>query len=280
MSSKPLVQPKWAATTTFTTPSSGKQNAGWKTGERPPAGYFNFLHFWTWQWIKWLDEGDVSFADVQTATLEASGNVTIGGTLDITGALGVTGALTAGASTLASATVSGTLAVGDDVTLSTGKNIHLQGTGHITHTGTRTEFFPGALGQPSSSAVSAVTSSGPAIFYSATGAIDTISIPITLEVGARIVAVRCYCNDDGLSHVVSAQLKSVNAASDATATLSNAVSTSNAGVTQTLTLTNLGGGAGFVDVAAGFGYSVQFSVAGSTTGRHINGVEVEWTRPS
>lgn len=57
---KPLNKPRWASTVTadplrYVEPPSGKKDAGWDVGERPPAQYENWLRGVTSDWIDWLD---------------------------------------------------------------------------------------------------------------------------------------------------------------------------------------------------------------------------------
>jgi len=56
VSVKPTTIPRWANSGgAITVPSSGKQDVGWLTGERPPAQYKNWLANQAWKWHKFVD---------------------------------------------------------------------------------------------------------------------------------------------------------------------------------------------------------------------------------
>lgn len=53
---KPATLPRWATDGGATlAPSSGHQDTGWVDNERPPARIFNWLWYWIYQWLLWLD---------------------------------------------------------------------------------------------------------------------------------------------------------------------------------------------------------------------------------
>lgn len=182
---KPSVLPKWAATATFPTPSSGKQNAGWKTGERPPAQYLNWLAWNTYLWLKWLDDGNVSFTDVQTATLEASGNATVGGTLGVTGATTLASSAVTGNETVGGTLgVTGLITATAGVTAAANQHVTVSGTGKFKH-GTKTVpviVQPNAATAPS---ITGVNMLGLATYYAITG----------IPAGARLLKGRATVID-------------------------------------------------------------------------------------
>lgn len=91
MATKPTTLPRWAETAAgvkntseIVEPSSGKKDIGWEDGELPPHETFNWWQNNVYDWVEYLDDGDLS------------GNHTITGTLDVTGAVGLSALLTAG----------------------------------------------------------------------------------------------------------------------------------------------------------------------------------------
>ena len=55
MATKPATLPRWADVGgSIATPPSGKQDVGWVVGDAPPAQYFNWLHYWGYQWLVWI----------------------------------------------------------------------------------------------------------------------------------------------------------------------------------------------------------------------------------
>lgn len=51
---KPTSEPRWIATGKIATPTTPKQDAGFKPGERPPARYFNWFMNLVYQWVLYL----------------------------------------------------------------------------------------------------------------------------------------------------------------------------------------------------------------------------------
>ena len=64
------------------TPSTAKQAQGWRSGERPPAGWLNWLAYWTGEWIAYIANGgaivkydDIAALKAVDATDVADGSV-------------------------------------------------------------------------------------------------------------------------------------------------------------------------------------------------------------
>lgn len=164
------------------------------------------------------------------------------------------------------------------IVLAANQSIQLQGTGRLRH-GTRTKFFPAVMGtvQPTgNNVVFDNLGAGGAVQLHTTGAANFIDIPICLEVGKRITAVRAHTTDDGTTHI-NYTLRTISNIS--VSNLSNTISTAGTSVRQPLNLTNLGGGAGFVDVVAGSSYAVWGVASVATTAFGVYGVEVDYIDP-
>lgn len=68
MSIKPATLPRWATDlTNNTAPSSGQQDTGWTPSQDGVSDYDNWAKYWTYKWIEWLDDGDVSFRDLSVS---------------------------------------------------------------------------------------------------------------------------------------------------------------------------------------------------------------------
>lgn len=166
MSTKPTVTPEWATVPVgggVVTPSLAKRQRGWVPGERPPAQYMNWLLVNSYLWLKWLDDGDVTFTTVgvsglitasggitvatgQAVTLSGNATLTVGtGAVTFGGVLGVTGLLTASGGitvptgqvvTLAGTTtltVGGLITANAGVTAAANQHVTISGTGEIKH---------------------------------------------------------------------------------------------------------------------------------------------------
>lgn len=186
----------WASSGTIVVPSSAKQLAGWKTGERPPAQYKNWWANRVDSWLKYFADGDVSLNNVlvggtlgvtgtvTVAGFAASGNATIGGTLGVTGVATLSN----------NATVGGTLGVTGATTLTGGatvganQHVTVSGTGSYKH-GIVTLNVP-VIG-PSQVAAGAITFASTAQFT--TG--NSVLIPFTLPTSKRVRGVRVNLTD-------------------------------------------------------------------------------------
>ncbi len=112
MSTKPATKPRWATDQTNNdAPSSGQMDTGWTPGQTGVSDYDNWVKYWSYKWIEWLDDGDCAFDALTATTLATTGIATVGGAL----------------------TVTGTSALNDDVTLASGKHITLSGLGQYKH---------------------------------------------------------------------------------------------------------------------------------------------------
>ena len=66
---RPTELPEWATSgANVLEPSSGKKLAGFLSGERPPAQWFNWLHGLAGQWVAHLDEERARTCDLIYAT--------------------------------------------------------------------------------------------------------------------------------------------------------------------------------------------------------------------
>jgi hypothetical protein len=80
---KPVKLPQWNTDlSNQTEPSAGQKTTGWTFKQKAISAYFNWLFYWIYQWIVWLDAGvwtAVSLAltgDLTAVNLVASANVT------------------------------------------------------------------------------------------------------------------------------------------------------------------------------------------------------------
>ncbi len=163
MSTKPTQLPRWATAATpdpatQPAPGAGKQDVGWKTGERPPAYYQNWLQYWNYKWAEYLNDGALQGAHTFDSTV------------------GVTGLITAGAGVTAAAnqhfTVSGTgdYKHGDRVLL-------IDGSSALAINNFSQTVWNTAEWEPDSVA---------AFRTKTTSAFSAIRVPIPLNVGDRI----------------------------------------------------------------------------------------------
>lgn len=85
---KPVTLPRWATDLTNNdAPSSGQMDTGWTPGQTGVSDYDNYVKYWTYKWIEWLDAGnlgDMTFEDIIATTVTTSA-------LDVTGATTYTG---------------------------------------------------------------------------------------------------------------------------------------------------------------------------------------------
>lgn len=135
---------------------SGKQAAGWRPGERPPAQFRN-----------WMDR---AFSRLYNYVLDGalSGNHTIAGTLGVTGAVGLS----------------------DTLTMATNKNVVLSGTGRVVDAWERTERFHASAMVASSGGLNnlegwTIGSDGITPYYS-----------VRVPVGATITGFGCDITQD------------------------------------------------------------------------------------
>jgi len=90
MPTPPAEIPRWATDSgaTVTTPVSTKQDSGWVGTEKPPAGIFNWLGKWTYEWIAYARDA-VSYLDTTLSALvtTVAGKLAADGSNNITGSL-------------------------------------------------------------------------------------------------------------------------------------------------------------------------------------------------
>lgn len=88
MSIKPTTVPRFAGTSPtapsveVTAPTSGKMDQGWSSAESPPHNVFNYLQFWTYAWIAWLNSAIVEFGAgtrIEVGSVGISGDLSVGG---------------------------------------------------------------------------------------------------------------------------------------------------------------------------------------------------------
>lgn len=156
MATKPTQLPRWATAATpdpssAPAPNGGKQDVGWKTGERPPAYYQNWLQYWNYKWLEYLNDGALQ------------------GPHTFNNTVGVTGLVTASAG----------------VTVGANQHITLSGTGEIKH-GDRTRVIAALTGWPNLPSEWTPFESG---WQTAVGTLTNLLIPIQLNVGDRIKSV-------------------------------------------------------------------------------------------
>src|SRR5690606_6355392 len=85
MADRPTQVPEWATgeDADIVEPSAGKKEYGWVQGEKPPAGYFNWLFSQLTRWIAWFaqeikgrQEGGISVpGGIETSSLSVLGAI-------------------------------------------------------------------------------------------------------------------------------------------------------------------------------------------------------------
>lgn len=79
MSTKPGTLPEWnTINTNRVAPSVARKAVGWLLGERPAGGYFNWLSYWTFKWLEYLNDGALSGNHSITGDLAVTGTITGG----------------------------------------------------------------------------------------------------------------------------------------------------------------------------------------------------------
>lgn len=300
MSARPLSLPRWASTVPIVTPSSGKQDVGWRPGERAPSGYFNWLFFNSYLWHQYLADGDVLLHnvvanDLQTATLEASGNATVGGTLGVTGATTIGGNATItgrvistgstasidlfdiGTSTHrirlqapASLSADQTWTLPSALPSSSRAVLHVDSTGAVT--ADRYSINVGAANaQLTSVGLSGpCTFDGTAWFLSTSGAAQGPVFDIPLPTGETITAWKVFGTKNSATGTITATFTVRNMTSGATVITGTA--TNNANAPGAITLT---GGTGSLPFTVPDNHSLAVVLqGGGVTGDSIRGVTV------
>lgn len=86
MSTKPVTIPRWnTAGTNRTTPLSGQSDSGWTASQLANSSFDNWAKFWTYKWIQWLDDGDVTFDTIIATGLVTVEDLVINDDLTVTG---------------------------------------------------------------------------------------------------------------------------------------------------------------------------------------------------
>lgn len=232
MSTKPTDVARWANVGgSITVPPSGKQDVGWVPGEAPPAEYFNWLNNSAYLWFKWLSDGDVSFHNVvATGTLAVTGAATFGSTVGITAALTAASAAFSGAATFASTVgITGAATFGSTVgiaalltasgglTLGANTNLTLSGTGDLKH-GAREIVVDTSAFAASGNTTFGMPSGGGGAPWSNWGTPpnDTITGPVGLRTGDRILSITYHYSKGGSSAFLTMSLNSRNATTNTT----------------------------------------------------------------
>lgn len=84
---KPATLPRWATDLTNNdAPSSGQMDTGWTPSQTGVSDYDNWVKYWTYKWIEWIDAGVLTGTD-----LTLTGNLVVGGTVTVTGDTTVAG---------------------------------------------------------------------------------------------------------------------------------------------------------------------------------------------
>lgn len=78
MSTKPATLPRWATDLTNNdAPSSGQMDTGWTPGQTGVSDYDNYIKYWTYKWVEWLNDGDLTLntLTVQSHITSTAGNI-------------------------------------------------------------------------------------------------------------------------------------------------------------------------------------------------------------
>lgn len=307
MSSKPTKLPRWAVdgsgnlASNIVEPAPGEKDAGFPHGSTVLSSYENWKQSLVYLWLQYLSDGDVQLHDVQTATLETTGNVAIGGTLGVTGATTLGGAL----AVAGDATITGrVVATGPSASLdlrNTGdssKRVRLQAPASLStdQTWTLPPALPSsgraALHVDSTGAVTAdrysinvgaanaqltsVGLSGPAQFdgtawfLGTSGTAQGPVFDVPLPTGETITAWKVLGTKNSASGTITATFTVRNTATGATVITGTATNSANAPGNIALT-----GSTGSLPFLVPDGHSLTVSVdGGGVTGDSIRGVNV------
>jgi len=86
--SKPTTKPVWNTSgANRSTPSSGQQASGWTVNQAPPSSWLNWLAYWTYAWIDYLDEIGTDLAGLFSTANTWTAKQTFSGGLDGTSAV-------------------------------------------------------------------------------------------------------------------------------------------------------------------------------------------------
>lgn len=142
--SQPLKKPEWNTSgSNRTEPTSGEKSSGWVLNDQPPSSYFNWLQYYTYAWIDWLNERflkgateiDLIINALPPTSTGAGGNLTLEAGDGLTAGAGGNVAINAGDG--AGAAAGGNVAItagdpdtsggGGDVSLAAGTGIGAEG---------------------------------------------------------------------------------------------------------------------------------------------------------
>ncbi len=175
MSAKPSTLPRWADVGgAIAVPSSGRRDTGYTPGFKPLHDEDNWYRNLVYQWIVWLNDGNVALNNITCADLTATGNTLLGNAVGDTCA------------------VSGPLTVG--TTLTAGSAIKAT---DFLFTSTQTLYFSAAdTGAPSANAptYSVSHTTGVAV-WNFTATTQLLATPLSrLRVGDRIISFGLRAN--------------------------------------------------------------------------------------
>lgn len=200
-----------------------------------------------------------------TTTLNVGGNTTVGGTLGVTGAVTASGGINA-------FTANGLITANGGVTAAANQHVTVSGTGRFKH-GTYTLSIPATSGLPQNNTQPwARDNQGGPISYTS-GLTARWVIPIPLDLGSRILAIRARVLDEFVSGTtIRVGLYKLT---DATETVLGAPVTSNgSGAWQTLTIS------GLTEVTvSGTVYYASFDEPTTGSVVKIQGLQVDYDLP-
>ena len=244
MASKPASLPRWANVGgSIVVPISAKLDVGFVADEEPPAQYLNFLHNLVFQWLDYLNDGDLEGAH------------TIDNTLGVTGLITATAGLTA--------------AVNQDVTVS--------GSGEFKHGELVSSLPPaaGILAVGSSWQMLKNDGAVAAQWLVPSGANDAVLFPIVLKHGDRIKSIDVFVRDTAAANAISCDLWKSTPTTGANAKAGSTDTSAGDGTRQTL---NIGSLTETLATDTIYQLIVRADTATGTT-HAIYGIEVTYDRP-
>jgi hypothetical protein len=165
MAAKPGSVPRWANVGgAIVIPPDGKKDVGWVAGEKPPAQYLNWFQNLDFQWLDYLNDGDLE------------GDHSIDGNVSTTGTLEADGLITGNAGVVA--------ALDQDMEVS--------GAGRYRH-GSQFLQIAGGEGFGQNVTVAGAGEAGSMILGALT---DILYIPIRIPSGKRIISISAIVTDN------------------------------------------------------------------------------------
>lgn len=259
MSAKPATLPRWADVGgAIVTPAAGKLNVGYVPGERPPAQYKNWLQYWNYKWIEYLNDGALQGAHTFNSTV------------------GISGLLTS-----AAITASGLVTANAGVTAGANQHVTVSGTGRYKH-GTLTKLYSpqGLLLAQSGSGVVTYNDSGAADYQTIiTCTAQPLGHAMRLDGfvnGQRIINLRAYLKDVSGQPAVTVAMRIGDRAGSSAVHATTGTSAAS-GATQTITLASLNHIVGTSLVGPIF---MRLSTGSNATGAYeLYAVEVDYDWP-